>query len=81
MAEQTPVCDSVKIDKDVGVSARCRESPGAINEREASRIGIGINEEDLARRLSERGEKCIGLSVGVAQDGDGMPRGDNRRRR
>ena len=56
--------------------ARGRESPGALDEREAAGVGVGIDEEDLAGRLGERGEEGIGLGVGVAQDGDRVPCGE-----
>ena len=50
LAEQAPVGDGVEIDEDVRVRARCRESPGALDERVAAGVGIGIDEDDLARR-------------------------------
>ena len=73
--EQAPISDGVEIDEDVRVGARCRKSSSAFDEREAAGVGVGIDEEELAGRLRERGKECIGLCVGVAQDGDRVPGG------
>ena len=81
VAEEAPVGDGVEIDEDVSAGAGRRERAGALDERVAAGVGVGVNEEDLAGRLGERGEEGIGFGVGVAQDGDGMPGGDERGRR
>jgi hypothetical protein len=65
--EKAPVGDSVKIDEDVGVRARCRESTSALNEREASRIGIGINEDDLPWRIGSSAAKNASASALVSR--------------
>ncbi len=40
-------------------------------------IGVGIDEDELARGFSECGEEGIGFGVCIAEDGDGVPRGEN----
>ena len=81
LAEQAPIRHGVEVDEDVCVWARGRKSPRAFDEREASGVGVGIDEDKLAGRISERGEKGIGLGVGVAQDCDRVPGGEKRGRR
>ena len=60
------------------VSGACGgESAGAFDERVAAGVGVGVDEDELAGGLGERGEERIGFGVGVAQDGDGVPCGED----
>ena len=77
LAEQAPVGDGVEVDEDMRVRARRRQGRGAFDERVAAGVGVGIDEEKLAGRLGERGEEGVGLGVGVAQDGDRVPGGED----
>ena len=81
LAQKTPISDSVEVDEDVRVRHRARQSLRAFDEREAAGVGVGIDENELAGRLSEGGEEGIGLGVGVVQDGDRMPGDEQRGRR
>ena len=80
LAEQAPIGDGVEVDEDVGVGACGGEGAGAFDERVAAGIGVGIDEEELAGGFGERGEECVGFGVGVAEDSDGVPGGQERGR-
>ena len=50
---------------------------GAFDKCMAAGVGVGVDEDELAGGLGECGEEGIGFGVGVAEDGDGVPRGEN----
>ncbi len=51
----------------------CGQRARALDERAASRIGVGIDEDELAGGLRECGEERVSFGVGVVEDRDGVP--------
>ena len=62
------------------VGAGSSKSAGAIDERMAAGVGVGIDENELTGCFGKRFEDCVGFGVGVAEDGYGMPCSENARR-
>ena len=77
LTEEAPVGDGVEIDEDVRVGAFGGEGAGALDKRVAASIGVGVDEDELARCFGERSEERVGFGIGIAQDGDGVPCGEN----
>jgi len=75
LAEEAPVSNGVEVDEDMGVRAGFRQRLRALDERVASGVGVGVDEEKLAGGLGERGEERIGFNGRVFEDGDRMIRG------
>ena len=81
VGEKAPIGDCFEVDVDVRVGARGGELPGALDERVAAGVGVGVDEDELAGGSGEHGEESVSFSVGVSEDGDGVPGGEDGGRR